>query len=177
MSHNDLSASVGRTEDLAILDWWREITREENRGGRAQLKRAKTLQEVLLVPAYHNLRHRLLGTRLVLADRVALVAALLARVDGPDEARVAARMAHTPGMGATRSRVSELRFRRLLQVREPEEVFRTMRRVIALLDGVANVLDLARSLYWWPGDSGDRTRQQWALAYYDALPRDGSKGA
>lgn len=152
-----------------VAEWWVDLTREERRGQRAVLRRAKSLEEVVLAPAFHHLRHALAGSEHTSVTRIALVAGVLAHLDENDTVPVAARMAQ-PAPGTARPRVSELRFRRLLQAREPEELLRAMRRLLGLLGSSgrakASVDDLTESVYWW----SERTRRQWALDFYDSLP-------
>ena len=64
------------------------------------------------------------------------------------------------------ARVSGLRFRRLLKVKEQEELFTSMTRIIALLGGTVNLQSLAQSVYFW----NDRTRKKWAFDYYSKSP-------
>ena len=57
--------------------------------------------------------------------------------------------------------VSELRFRRLLQ-HEREELYVALIRVIRLLDGCANIHELANVCFHW----GYTEKKRWAFAYF-----------
>ncbi len=160
-----------------VLEWWRETiaSPEAPSGPRAELRRVRSLEEVVFTPPYHDLRRRLRGTRWrnvdrLAVDRLALVAGTLAQVREHDPSRsFAAQMATTADGGGsrTRPRVAPSRFRRLLRLgdraEDLEQLFQQIRRIIALLDHRANVTDLANNLYWWNPD----TRKRWALDYYD----------
>ncbi len=61
--------------------------------------------------------------------------------------------------------MSELRFRKLLSVREPNTLFREGIRAVLILDGTVNIIDLAQGLYWW----NTTTRKKWALSYYERI--------
>jgi CRISPR system Cascade subunit CasB len=66
------------------------------------------------------------------------------------------------------ARVSGLRFRRLLKVKEADGLFSALGRVVALLGGAVNLQSLANSVYFW----NDRTRKQWAFEYYTKSPSE-----
>ncbi len=161
-------------EEEIVFAWWRETisSRDAPTGPRAELRRAQTPEEVFLVPLFPDLRARLAGTRWSWTERLALVAGVLAHVEAHrdrDESghpRTFARQmaAPRPGGGAQQPRISPARFRRLLRVADDdlETLFQLVRRAVRLLDGEANVTDLASSLYWW----GPDVRKRWALDYY-----------
>jgi len=153
-----------------VLQWWREAIADKKAltGPRAELKRARSLEEVVFTPLFHEVRRRLSRTRWRSIERLALVAGVLARVKEHDPSASFARQmaASEPGAG-TRPKVPPSRFRRLLRTGdEPEELERLLeqvRRIIGLLEGRVNVQNLARSLYFW----GSGTRKRWALDYYE----------
>jgi CRISPR system Cascade subunit CasB len=149
-----------------ILKWWQEL--QQDRGARAELRRAKTPTEVILTPAYHDLYYRMLPAGWRNQTALAVVAAVLAQVEIHDgKAPFAAQLATPSAKGSDKARVSGLRFRRLLQHRNAEELMGPLIRAVRLLEKRANVTDLAESLHWW----GDRKRRDWAFAYYDKNPK------
>lgn len=152
--------------ELQALDaWWRSL--DKNRGDRAELRRCGTLAEVVFTPTYHRLRQAVCRSGAVHDDGLALVAGLAARVkNNAMDHTVAGQMATGKSDGS--ARVSGLRFRRLLKVKEREELFTAMGRVIALLGGAVHLQSLAQSAYFW----NDRTRKQWAFEYYSQAPSE-----
>jgi CRISPR type I-E-associated protein CasB/Cse2 len=66
---------------------------------------------------------------------------------------------------AQRPRLSEVRFRRLLQTGSGEEQVFMFTRLIRLIGGEVNVAALARDYLAWYWDS---TRHRWAFEYYAA---------
>jgi CRISPR system Cascade subunit CasB len=66
------------------------------------------------------------------------------------------------------AKVSGLRFRRLLKIQGREELYPAMVRIVAMLGGSINLLSLANSVYWW----NERTRKDWAFAYYSKAPSE-----
>lgn len=159
----------------------------EDRQGRAQLRRAEVLTDVVITPAFQNFLHGLraslpsdgaAGNALNFENSrlaAAALAGLLARVSS-----------HTPlerGYGATTAvlmaqrkketdapRISELRFRRLLQAADIEVFFPMLRRCLPQLDGRVDIHVLANDIWYWADRfRGDRQRRQWAYDYYAEL--------
>lgn len=146
-------------EQQALFVWWREL--DNNRGERAELRSSATLAEVAFSPAYHRLRLAVGRFGAVDYEGLALVAGLAARVKINSEGSTIAEQMAT-GKADGSARVSGLRFRRLLKVKEHEILFSSMTRIIALLGGTVNLQSLAQSVYFW----NDTTRKNWAFEYY-----------
>jgi CRISPR system Cascade subunit CasB len=165
MSTTYLKFDKDSPEAQALTAWWHALN--DSRGDRAELRRCATLAEVAFSPAYHRLRLALNKIGVVNADALALVAGLTARVksDVP-ESTIAAQMATGKPDGS--ARVSGLRFRRLLQTKESDELFTAIGRIMAMLGGAVNLQNLAKSVYFW----NDRTRKQWAFEYYSKSPSE-----
>jgi CRISPR system Cascade subunit CasB len=144
-----------------LFTWWRGL--EQDKGGRAALRRCHTLTEVVLVPAYHGLYRPLLALPELYwqRDRLPAVAALAAMVEVWESGLPSLPGQMSQKLGE-RKWVSELRLRRLLQCQEPEELFQALRRVVRLLDHRVDILSLADGVHDW----GDRTRKEWAFDYY-----------
>jgi len=156
-----------KTEKSVTLtfEWWQDL--KKRKGDRSDLRRAKTMDEIFFIPAYHRLYNRLNPTAWQSKKNIALIAGVLAHVEEHEGGmRFAARMA-SPGKSGKGVQVKGMRFRRLLQHKESEEVYGPMIRIIHLMDKrKCNVKDLARCLYWW----NDSTRRQWAFEYYEKAP-------
>jgi CRISPR system Cascade subunit CasB len=158
-----LSFKKDSAEFRELIKWWDAL--DKDRGERARLRRCHTLAELAFSPAYHRLRQVLERYGKVDYDGLALVAGLCVRVKkSTDSGSIAEQMATGKPDGS--ARVSGLRFRRLLKVKEREELFTAMTRIIALLGDAANVQSLAQSAYWW----NDETRKRWAFDYYSKAP-------
>lgn len=146
-----------------LTEFWQEL--EEDKGARAQLRRCKTPEEVVMVPAFHRLcrhlrplmKHEREGWEM----RIAAIAGLLAHVRKLDSRKTLAEQMAEKRPGGDSPIVSELRFRRLLQ-RDRQDLFTALIRVLGLLDKRANPFDLARAVYYW----GDKERKRWAFAYF-----------
>lgn len=148
-----------------VLTWWASL--KERRGDRAELRRADHINGVIMLPAFQRLWLNLQGTAWSRAESVALIAAVLSQVKEHDPRHVVAEQLATPRPGSDKAIFSGLRFRRLLQRVEPEELLAPMTRSVRMLGNQVNVTDLAESLYWW----NDQTRRRWAFAYYGKNPK------
>ena len=166
MSNSYLRFDKDSPESQALISWWRML--DENRGDRAQLRRCGTLAEVVFTPAYHRLRQAVCRYGAVHDDSLAAMAGLAAKVrSNAADNTIAEQMASGKG-DSTRARVSGLRFRRLLKVKDQEELFTALGRVIALLGESVNLQSMAQSVYFW----NDRTRKAWAFDYYSKAPSE-----
>mgnify|MGYP006282298183 FL=1 len=166
-----------------VLSWWSThlaADRSDARALSARLRRATAPSQVLSEAAVHVLLTRLrsearLGEA-VLRDpvRIYRLVTVLAHV-----------MTHTPktplfalagrraSRGPDRLVLSHLRFQKVLMAR-PEELATTLRRVLAMTEGRANVAALARDLIFFD----DSTRQRWCFDYFQssaAIPQTPSK--
>lgn len=148
-----------------VLAWWRTVL--DSPADRAAMRRCAAAGEVALLPAYHRLRRDLgqAGEK-VGAERLAVVCAVLSHVREHDgRASFAEQLAGGEG---DKARFSGLRFRRLLAMPSGDELLTGLVRAVRILDGRANVGDLARAVRFW----GDNERLRWARDYYDAKPKE-----
>ena len=151
-----------------FVAWWEWLA--ENRGERAVLRRCGTLTEVVLTPAYHRLRQAVSRNGRVYDDGLALLAGMAAKVKTHKSgSSIAEQMAAgKPENPDGTARISGLRFRRLLKAKDHEALFTPLGRVIALLNGEANIESLAQSIYFW----NDKSRKNWAFDYYTKAPSE-----
>jgi CRISPR system Cascade subunit CasB len=132
------------------------------------------LADVSFVPVYHRLFRSIQriggerdeGPAPVRRDGLAVVAGVVSHVEdirGRDSFAVQMARPEVEGGG---SKVSELRFRRLLQYRNRDDLYPALIRIVKLLDGQLDLFSLATAAYWW----NDRTRKDWAYEYYSEAP-------
>jgi CRISPR system Cascade subunit CasB len=160
-----------------LLDWWMAL--EADKGERAELKRAENPLRVVFSPAYHDLLYRLseAGYRLGTGnrERLTLLAGLAAHIkQHTDDARSLATQMGNPQPESARAPVSNLRFRRILATDDLGELYTQLRRAISLLDGTANLIDLARVLFLWrpiAEQNSNDPRKNWAYDYYAVAPQ------
>lgn len=167
MDKEYLSFKKNSPEVQKLLEWWDDLDKKY-RGERAVLRRCSTPAEVVFSPAYHRLRKTLMNVGRFddkFDDRLSLIVGLSARVKtNAGGSNIAEQMATGKPDGS--ARVSGLRFRRLLKVKDIEKLFISLSRTIALLGDAINLQSLAQSVYFW----NDRTRKDWAFDYYSNAP-------
>ena len=148
---------------MALLRWWEGL--DNNRGSRAELRRAHDLTAVALTGAYQHLYRTLLPFGWPEEDkpennwrneRLSAIAGLLAHVKKLDERGLPVIMSE-----GERPPFSELRFRRLLESSSLDDVFSGLRRALPLVAYQADVLALANDVLFW----GDSVKKRWAYTY------------
>jgi CRISPR system Cascade subunit CasB len=162
-----MSVQFNRDSSLGthLLSWWSNLAGRP--GERAELRRAATVADVVMTPAFQRACAQFASHfkgEIGWEDRFAAIIGLLAHVREPSSQNLAEQMAGRPPV------VSELRFRRLLQ-RDRGDFYVAMIRVIRMLKYRANVIDLAKSVYYW----GDSIKKEWAYAYFPKTPANTSK--
>lgn len=156
----------------AILKWWIELDygrrQFKNKGvfrpkDSAALRKSKTTEDVILnCEAYHVLLKRLgpiLGQVNGRQNQLAIVAAVIAHVRVNSNKNIPQHLK----VLSQKSDSIELRFKRLLQECEPDELMLAMIRAVKLVDNDANVEHLARSIMNW---TDPKTKKQWAYDFY-----------
>ncbi len=144
-----------------LQQWWTDL--QGRNGDRAELRRAETVMDVILLPAFQRACIRFkpfFKEEEQWEMRLAAVLGLMAhiRYTHPEQA-LALQMAGNPPV------VSELRFRRLIQ-RDRADLYVSMIRVLRMLGNKANLHDVANSVYYW----GDKVKRDWAFAYFPNTP-------
>lgn len=161
---------------VLLVAWWQQL--EHDKGERAALRRAASLTEVMLSPAYIWLLRTLRGSNYAISNhnlplaKIAAIAGLTARVKEPAKEGLAQRMG-TPKPGGSTPAFSELRLRRILACDDIEELYTLLRRSLALLGDQANLADLAATIWnWTPLDDKPPydPRRRLAYDYYAAVP-------
>lgn len=143
-----------------LLRWWQGL--DDDRGGRAALRRAPDITAVVMLPAYQRLHRRLLAAGWPADtwrnDYLAAAAGLLAHVKQNAGPALPAAMSQHDGDKRT---VSPLRFTRLLESPDIDTLFAGLRRTLPLLQHQADVLALATDVVNW----GDAVKKRWAYGY------------
>lgn len=160
-----------------LRSWWHDL--ENDRGGRAALRRAASLTEVMLCPAFHRLLNGLRQAGYAVPEsrypKLAVIAGLAARVDPKkkEAEESLATLMGKPKPGGEKATVAELRMRRLLACDDLEELYTLLRRALALLDDRANLADLAIVVWHWTPMDAKRAndpRRRMAYDYYAEAP-------
>ena len=156
MSDDKISLKPETALGRGLFHWWLGL--EEDRGSRAELRRAHDLTAVALTGAFQRF-YRLMvkqGWPEREAEGLAAIAGLLAHVKVHVDKPLAQIMSE-----GEKPPVSELRFRRLLESPTRDDLFIGLRRVLPLMGYNANIYDLADSVRFW----GDVVKKSWAYNY------------
>lgn len=157
---SETNDSIGKI----ALAWWKKLVSSDGtkRAARAQLRRCTTPLEALAIHETLDLYRQLKTTHgWVNADRVAIVAVVLAQLkDGSSEPLAKALGRKTFG-DKDSAVLSDARFRRLLQA-DDDELMDQFRRAIRLLKSEANPESIALTILNW----GDETRKRFIFDYY-----------
>lgn len=141
-----------------LFDWWKGL--ENDRGARAELRRARSPEAVVFCGAYHRLCNRLHWDK----DKLAAIAGLAAHVK---KNKAGQKCAEQMASGDKKPVLSEMRFRRILEITDSNELYISLLRAIRMLDGRLNLRDLAESVYWW----NKITKKNWAYSYWKIAPK------
>lgn len=171
---------LGRELASAARSWWQALQPDESSGRRgdratlARLRRCGAPIDAISEPGVFDLYRRLGFTEFEAALRLPWVAAaamVLAHVreDAPESPARSVGRQNWQDEAFDTALMKPLRFQRLLAAREPEEVAREMRRLVALANRRINVGALgAAILEWADTERGDRLRARWAFDYHAA---------
>lgn len=154
-----------------VRRWWSELrqapgTGREDRAALAELRRARDLSDVVMIPAFQVLWHRADRPTGRKAERLALTAAVVAHVrTDTGGASFARQLGPRDARDVGTATLSPLRLRRLLAIDDGQtEALRTaLIRLVKHTDGVASVKDLTRATLYW----NEKTRIAWAFAYWN----------
>lgn len=171
MSNNPLQGLPPSSVN-ALLRWWKTLVIENPSGAaradRAVLRRANDLTAVACLPAYQRV-YRSMASAAGAGDwqphqkeRIAAAVALLAHVKADNALSVPKAMSQH-AEGSDRNPVSELRFRRLLDVdaSDTETLFASLRRALPLIEHRVHPQSLVEDVFFW----GDKVKKRWAYDY------------
>jgi CRISPR system Cascade subunit CasB len=165
----------------AIHAWWSDL--QSDPGARARLRRCRKPIEALAQPATIELMLRMgwkppeLDRYDWYGERIAAIAMVLAHVREHSERPVARLLGATYGLD--KPILSNLRWERLSNAEGHEEIATQFTRVIQMLGGTANVVDLAFAMRTWDSDTNHRAKQRWIYAYFgvDMRPQEAGTSA
>lgn len=127
-----------------LINWWKKL--QENNGGRAQLRRCKSPEEAALHSETYRLKSML--PKWVSLEAISTIAGVSAHIKN-DTSLGFARSLATPREKNGRVPLSESRFRQMLSCREWDELYRTLRRSVSILDGNVNLISFIDTVLLW----------------------------
>jgi len=165
-----------------LLGWWKSL--DENRGERAELRRAQTPLDILPAKAFHWLCRLLPGWEKRDLLALATVAGILSHVETAGHGSFP-RQLGTPKEGSDKAIFSELRFQQLLSSKDHDEFYQRLRRAVQLAGGTADICLLADGILHWAKDRQDasaekpsqRFRYTWAKDYFTPTLYNSKQGA
>lgn len=143
-----------------LLRWWQGL--DNDKGARAELRRAHNLTAVALTGAYQRFYRQALvcgwpeDAPVWQNERLAAIAGLLAHVRVNDGRKFTEILSE-----GEQPEFSQLRFRRLLEAPTLDDVFVSLRRALPIVGHQAPVHQLANDVLYW----GDQTKKEWAYSY------------
>jgi CRISPR system Cascade subunit CasB len=151
-----------------VLCWWKENLRPDTetgavRGFRARLRRADAALEALAEQRVIAL-HEALGEH---SPRDPLVLAALAQLMASIEANKPQRIARIFG-GGDQPTLSNLRFQRLIRIKNRPELAVALCSALPLIDNACNVAALAEDFLFW----SERIRIRWCFDYFGKASPD-----
>jgi CRISPR system Cascade subunit CasB len=162
----------GQAESL--MTWWASL--EKRRGERAQLRRCSEPHQILMEPGFYRLLNDYGPWPKYQIQGLAMLSGLLAHVKEHQKGKRLGQQLAQSKEGKDTPVMSELRFNQLQKSRQPEDMYRFLRRAILLLNGKVNVVSLAEFILAWdadykykhihPGEPTQRLQFKFASDYY-----------
>jgi CRISPR system Cascade subunit CasB len=172
MTEKTLFRKPDAPEAEKLRAWHGRLLKQPRRGDRARLRRAGTIAEAAMQPAFHELLRDLGvapgdgGADPRQLEQLAAAAALAAAVEPDDPGTRLGKTLGRPREGGTAPRVSAVRFRRLLESDGLAERFADLRRTLALVGGTADLAEIAGAACDWTA----ARRRRLAYDYYATAP-------
>jgi len=169
----------GHPASVFILEWWESL--KQNKGDRAELRRCKNLEEIQKASAYQRCywqlkKHFTPEQQVPSREQMSIIIGLAAHIEDNDTKHIdknsnkeekyyfAYQMAAPKGKEKDAPpKLSELRFRRLLKIKDRGKLYRFLIQVIRMLEKRVNLLDLLSIAYFW----GDKAKTNLAYKYYE----------
>lgn len=180
---------LSNTEEKVLRSWWQSLVLSEAKlkekhllsapsGHKAKLKRAESVDAVLMQDAFRTLWLSLPDQEHHSANNMecwAVIAASLVHVSPGYQDGIAV-VAGKKSENSDKSLVSEMRFSQLQAAKTPDELLRTLRRLLKLMKGKVEPLALAKDIEQWFYEyhysglvrANNRISVKWAMDYYCA---------
>jgi len=160
-----------------IFTWWNNNIRkprsgdgfhQQNKAERAELRRCVSVDEVLWTRGFFRFFKQLEQPKHFPVERLGAVCGILSHVDDVSKDNKLGRIMGVSEDGK-KPRLSEARFRRLLEIETLEKLYIPLTRTIKFFDRKAPITDLAKIIYYWE-QSDNKTKRTLAFDYYETIP-------
>jgi CRISPR system Cascade subunit CasB len=150
-----------------IRAWWNEL--QSDPGARGKLRRCRTPIEAQALPATIDLMVRMgwqppEQDRDWFGERIAAAAMVLAHVREDSTQAVARSLGKLPGRD--QPVLSSSRWERFCRAEGHENIATEFTRIVQMIGGTANVVDLVFAIRWWDHNTNHRVKQRWLYAYH-----------
>jgi CRISPR system Cascade subunit CasB len=164
----EIEVEVKKGLHSLILIWWKEL--EFKKADRAEIKRCATIFDIQLLQGFFNLKNRLgelPPEQIPNNEQLALIVGILAHVKkvviaNKKKSRQSQTLGKLMGNKNDSVAVSPLRFRRILQITDLNELYRSLICILPLIGYQIYLHQLVDDLRFW----NEKTRRLWAEAYY-----------
>lgn len=129
-----------------VNKWWCSL--QDDNGGRAQLKRCQTPEEAALHPQTFRLKQVIPWLPL---EAIATITGVASHIKDP-KGEVFGKSLAKPKEKSGHVPFSESRFRQLLSARDWNELYRSLRRAITILDGKVNLISFVDTIILWSNE-------------------------
>jgi len=150
-----------------LYSWWSGL--EERKGDRARLRRCRKPADVLVQKEFFRFYEIIGEPKHLSRKKLAAVCGLLSHVEDDAGRKNFGELLGQAGPEASRPKVTEPRFRRLLNYENHEDLYRPIIRILSQLDNRVPIHGFSKTIFYWDSEG---TRESLAFDYYQTIPLD-----
>ncbi|MFP4647362.1 MAG: type I-E CRISPR-associated protein Cse2/CasB [Candidatus Acetothermia bacterium] len=150
-----------------LYSWWSGL--EERKGGRARLRRCRKPSDVLVRKEFFRFYEIIGEPKHLDREKLAAVCGLLSHVEEDAGRKDLGELLGQAGPEASRPKVTEPRFRRLLYHENQSDLYRPMIRILSQIDNRVPIHGFEKTVFYWDSEG---TRESLAFDYYKTIPLD-----
>lgn len=175
-------------DPYVVLDWWKDLSGNKKdsdgvlikvdsgrTGERAELRRCKSPEQVMLCKGFHRLRAEV-NDDTVNQVALAMIAGICSHIRTNDPSNEFPVLLATPEKEKSTPPLSESRFQKIVTSRTPNEFYTGLRRAIQIVNNKGNIPSIVKGVVLWcrhknyPATNMQDTMQfTWSRAYYDVI--------
>ena len=151
----------------SVYSWWKTIAPQAGydaySGARADLRRCHSISDVMFVPEYHHLLE-MSGADRNNTDELASLAVAAWVLSWVKDDVTHDEMSFAAQLAKADPQFKVVRFRRLLETQEFDDLGMQLIRAVRFLGQTADVQSLIDGILFWK--RGDSVKRKWAVDYY-----------
>lgn len=152
----------------SVYSWWKTIAPQAGydaySGARADLRRCHSISDVMFVPEYHHLLEMSGADRNNLDELASLAVAAWVLSWVRSEPHGEETVSFATQLATASPQFKVVRFRRLLETQEFDDLGMQLIRTVRYLGQTADVRSLIEGILFWK--RGDSVKRKWAIDYY-----------